>query len=100
LSLPAGASAGFKGGWIAHLLDYPSEMAQNFWTAIYAFAGCLIATALISLATSAPDEHKLKGLVYSLTERPAHTGNHWYEEPAYLGGAVIAAVIVLNLLFW
>src|SRR6266516_2768088 len=42
LTLPAGAVAGIKGGWLAappaHL--YPSEMAQNFWTAIYAWTVC------------------------------------------------------------
>ena len=37
LTLPAGAVAGVKGGWIAITATYPSEMAQNFWTAINAF---------------------------------------------------------------
>src|SRR2546426_3613431 len=32
LTLPAGAVAGIKGGWMAVLHTYPSEMAQNFWT--------------------------------------------------------------------
>src|SRR5438034_8094530 len=38
LTLPAGAVAGIKGGWIAVLHNYPSEMAQNFWTAIWAWS--------------------------------------------------------------
>src|SRR5437660_1429358 len=33
LTLPAGAVPGIKGGWMAVLHTYPSEMAQNFWTA-------------------------------------------------------------------
>src|SRR5258705_14005956 len=37
LTLPAGAVAGVKGGWITILSAYPSEMAQNFWTPIDAF---------------------------------------------------------------
>ena len=37
LTLPAGAIAGVKGGWLARRCTrYPSEMAQNFWTAICA----------------------------------------------------------------
>ena len=36
LTLPAGAHAGIKGGWLGHVVHtYPSEMAQNFWTAIF-----------------------------------------------------------------
>ena len=43
------AAAGIKGGWLAavpmHL--YPSEMAQNFWTAIWAWTTCFPTTARI-----------------------------------------------------
>src|SRR6266478_3578442 len=38
LTLPAGATAGIKGGWLcsgAPLHVYPVDMAQNFWAAIY-----------------------------------------------------------------
>jgi SSS family solute:Na+ symporter len=34
LMLPRGALAGIKGGFLGVLHTYPSEMAQNFWTAI------------------------------------------------------------------
>jgi len=51
LSLPHGASAGIKGGWLGAVHVYPSEMAQNFWTAIFAWSTCFIATILISLLT-------------------------------------------------
>src|SRR5438034_1969052 len=34
LTLPVGAVVGVKGGWLAMAASYPSEMAQNFWTAI------------------------------------------------------------------
>src|SRR6476620_3140880 len=40
LTLPAGAVAGVKGGWLAAVRAYPSEMAQNFWTAIDAWTVC------------------------------------------------------------
>src|SRR6266849_1200034 len=34
LTLPAGSDAGLKGGWLGVVLHhYPSQMAQNFWTA-------------------------------------------------------------------
>src|SRR5207244_11616226 len=34
LTLPRGSQVGIKGGWLAVLHLYPTEMAQNFWTAI------------------------------------------------------------------
>src|SRR5579883_3260791 len=37
LTLPEGAHVGIKGGWISIVHTYPSEMAQNFWTAIFAW---------------------------------------------------------------
>src|SRR3989440_3673217 len=51
VTLPAGSSPGVKGGYLALLHRYPSEMAQNFWTAIYSFAACFLVTVLVSLAT-------------------------------------------------
>src|SRR5471032_2094997 len=51
LTIPIGAAAGVKGGWLAVLHRYPSEMAQNFWTAIYAFSVCFAATSASSWAS-------------------------------------------------
>src|SRR5204862_7799271 len=34
LTLPRGSLPGIKGSWLALLHDYPSELAQQFWTAI------------------------------------------------------------------
>jgi len=100
LTLPAGAIAGVKGGWIATLSAYPSEMAQNFWTAIDAFTVCLVVTALVSLVTAPRDDRDLVGLVYSLTERPRDAGLVWYKRPGVLGVIVLAATAMLNLVFF
>jgi solute:Na+ symporter, SSS family len=100
LTIPAGAVPGIKGGWLAALHTYPSEMAQNFWTAIFSWTSCFVITIAVSLATRAPEESKLVGLVYSMTPRPTETDDHWYERPAYLGVIVLALTAVLNLIFW
>ena len=89
-----------KGGWIAVSQVYTSEMAQNFWTAIYAFSACVVVTVLVSLVTRPRADHELKGLVYSLTERVRDTQSQWYMRPATLGIVVLASTLVLNLLFW
>jgi SSS family solute:Na+ symporter len=98
LTLPLGEAPGIKGGWIAVMHQYPSDMAQNFWTAIWAWTVCFVITILMSLATAPRDERELKGLVYSLTERIRESGA-WYERPAFLGVIVIALLVALNLIF-
>ena len=99
-TLPHGSPAGVKGGWIATVHMYPSEMAQNFWTAIWAFTFCFIVTVVVSLLTRPRPEKDLVGLVYSLTERPAEHDQAWYMRPATLGVLVLAAVLLLNIIFW
>jgi SSS family solute:Na+ symporter len=101
LTLPAGAVAGIKGGWLGGIAHhYPSEMAQNFWTAIWAWSACFLITILISLITRARDERELVGLVYSLTERPSEGHLSWYQRPVILGVIVITMTVLLNLVFW
>jgi SSS family solute:Na+ symporter len=66
LTLPAGSSPGLKGAWLGSVLHhYPSEMAQNFWTAIWAFSTCVAVTVLVSLVSRPRPEVELRGLIYS-----------------------------------
>jgi SSS family solute:Na+ symporter len=102
LTLPQGAVTGIKGGWLVavpvHV--YPSEMAQNFWTAIWAWSTCFIVTIVISLFTRAPEESKLAGLVYSLTERPREDHVPWWQRPAFIGVIVLVLAATLNIVFY
>jgi SSS family solute:Na+ symporter len=100
LTLPEGAGAGIKGGWITVLHTYPSEMAQNFWSAIVAWTACFVATVIISLATTPRPERELAGLVYSLTTRPQDEHLAWYRRPLALGLVVLLVAVVLNVVFW
>ena len=101
LTLPAGAAAGVKGGFLATALHvYPSEMAQNFWTAIFAWTTCFLVTVLVSLFTEPRHEDELSGLVYSLTPRPEDRGLPWHKRPGPLALGVGAVTLVLNVIFW
>ena len=101
LTLPAGAAVGFKGGFIGTVLHtYPSEMAQNFWTAIFAWTTCFVVTILVSMVTEPRPDDELKGLVYSLTPRPRDEGVPLYRQPGPLAVVVLLATIVLNIIFW
>jgi solute:Na+ symporter, SSS family len=99
LTLPAHAVVGIKGGWLGLVHVYPSEMAQNFWTAIFAWSAGFIVTIAVSLATAAPQKD-LAGLVYSQTPRPQEPNEPWYRRPVVLGVLALAAVVVLNIIFW
>ncbi len=94
------ALTGVAGGRIGLLHTYPSDMAQNFWGAIFAWTGCFLLTIAISLVTKPRDEKDLVGLVYSLTPRPSSEGLAWYRRPLVLGVIVLAASLALNVYFW
>jgi SSS family solute:Na+ symporter len=102
LVLSAGVAPGIKGGFLGTVLKtYPSEMAQNFWTAIYAWTACFVATIVISLLTrSRKTDEELTGLVYSLTPREPDHQLPWYKRPATLGVIVLGFTAVLNVIFF
>ena len=101
LVISKGAAIGLKGGFLGIVHTYPSEMAQNFWTAIFAWTFCMIATIAISVATrQKKSDVELTGLVYSLTPKIKEHDIAWWKKPAVLGIIVLAASFGLNLLFW
>jgi SSS family solute:Na+ symporter len=101
LTLPAGAVPGLKGGFLGMVQTYPSEMAQNFWTAIVAWTACFTATIVISLVTRrTKSDDELRGLVYALTPRQPDGRLAWYQRPATLGVVVLGLTLVLNIIFW
>lgn len=100
LTLSAGASPGVKGGWLGMLHAYPSEMAQNFWTAIFAWTVCFVVTILVSFVTRPRKDGELVGLVYSLTDRPREETTRWYLRPATLAIIVLSMTLLLNIVFY
>jgi SSS family solute:Na+ symporter len=102
LTVPAGATTLIKGGWLGFILyTYPSEMAQNFWTAIFAWTSGFVVIIAVSLATRRnKTDEELTGLVYSLTPKVKETGLAWYRQPGFFGAFVLAAGLALYILFW
>lgn len=100
-TIAAGNAPGIKGAWISSVQTFPSEMAQNFWLASFAFLSCLILTIAISLATHrTKSDEELKGLVYSLTEKVREPDLAWHATPAFLGTLLLLACVALNVYFW
>ncbi len=101
LTFPEGAATLVKGGWIYHLHAYPVEMAQNFWTAIFAFSTSAILTVILSLFTKRKkSDEDLRGLVYSLTPRTIKTEDAWYRRSSTLAIMVLSIGVILTILFW
>ena len=100
LTIAAGNTPGIKGGYLGVVQTFPSEMAQNFWLASFAFILCFVLTVVISLATQrTKSDEELKGLVYSLTPKISDEEKSWYLRPATLGLVLLACCVVLNLIF-
>ncbi|HWJ24330.1 MAG TPA: sodium:solute symporter family protein [Gemmatimonadaceae bacterium] len=99
LTLPAGATVGIKGGYLGAIHTYPSELAQTFWTAIAAFTTCFLVTIVVSLATRPRPADELRGLVYTLTERPKDTEMSVAKRPLTLALVVLVLTVALNFIF-
>ena len=99
-TLSAGNLPGVKGGYLAKLWVLPSDMAQNFWLASFAFIVCFVVTIGVSLATRrTKSDEELKGLVYSLTPRQT-VDQAWYARPETIGIVLLGVCIILNYIFW
>ena len=60
----------------------------------------LLVTILVSLVTRPRPDAELRGLVYSLTERPRDEGLRWHQRPAVLAVAVLGMTLILNVVFF
>jgi SSS family solute:Na+ symporter len=99
LTLPMEARPGIHGGWIAVLHHYPSDMAQNFYGAIFAFSANFIVAVVVSLMTKPRPEAELVGLVHSLTPKPETSHLKWWKRPEALAVAILIGAIALNIFF-
>ena len=101
LTIAQGNMPGIKSGYLKVVSTFPSEMAQNFWLAAFAFIACFTLTLVISLATSrTKSDADLKGLVYSLTPKIVDNNAPIYQRPAVVGIVLLIVCIILNWIFW
>lgn len=89
-----------KGGWIAPLYEIKSGMGQAFIVASFSWIVNFCTTIIVSLGTKPKPDEELKGLVYSLTEKPTYHQDKWYLRVVPLGLLLLAATILLNIIFF
>lgn len=89
-----------KGGWIAPLFPIKSGMGQAFIVAGFSWIVNFVTTIAVSLVTRPKRDDELKGLVYSLTEKPKYTSGKWYQRIVPLAVLLLAITIILNIIFF
>ena len=90
LTLPIEAQTGIHGGWIAVLHHYPSDMAQNFWTAIFAFSINFIVTVVVSLLHQGAAGVGTGGAgALADAEAGPHAQLVWWKRPEALAVAIL-----------
>ncbi len=101
LTISKGNLPGVKGGYLSVVQTFPSDMAQNFWLAAFAFIACFTLTLVISLVTEpTKSDADLKGLVYSLTPKIKADHLPFYQQPGVIGIALLICCVILNWIFW
>lgn len=81
-----------------------NDLMLNFYGAIAAFVADAVVTVIVTLLTPAKPLDELRGLVWGLPDPNApdpypHGRPKWYGSPKFLGGACIAFVTVLSIVF-
>jgi solute:Na+ symporter, SSS family len=89
-----------KGGWITELYTIKSGMGQAFIVAGVSWIFNFFTTIIVSLVTKPKPDEELKGLVYSLTEKPKFHEQKWYLRVVPLGLILLAITILLNIIFF
>ena len=89
-----------KGGWIANIYEVRSGMGQAFIVAAISWIVNFVTTIVVSLATKPKHEEELKGLVYSLTEKPSYHQGKWYQRIVPISLLLLAITIILNIIFF
>ena len=89
-----------KGGWIAPLYTIRSGMGQAFIVASVSWIANFVVTIVVSLFTKPKPDEALRGLVYSLTNKPEYHEQMWYKRVAPLGILLIIITILLNIIFF
>jgi solute:Na+ symporter, SSS family len=89
-----------KGGWISPQFEIRSGMGQAFIVASVSWIVNFFTTIFVSLATKPKAEEELRGLVYSLTEKPKLGQGKWYQRVVPLGLILLLITIILNIIFF
>jgi SSS family solute:Na+ symporter len=107
-SLVAGTATAYAVNRLAayHVIfHFGSALSASFWQAIWAFLVDAFVLVVVSLVTKPKPTEDLRGLVWGLTRKEEEEENAdqrdrlWWRSPILMGGILLAALVVLNILF-
>ena len=75
-------------------------MGQAFIVASVSWVVNFFTTIIVSLFTKPKSDEELKGLVYSLTEKPKYYEGKWYLRVVPLSIILITITLILNFVFF
>ena len=82
------------------LSPHAQGLAQDMYQSLWSCVTCVVVTLLVTLVTKPRPDAELKGLVYSLTEVAQEERAGILQRPIFWGGAALAALVVLQIIFW
>ena len=89
-----------KGGWIYPISEIKSGMGQAFIVAAVSWVVNFVTTIIVSLFTKPKKDEELRGLVYSLTEKPVYSTKKWYLRITPIALLLLLITIILNIIFF
>src|SRR5712692_4548659 len=75
-------------------------LAQDMYQALWSCVTCVVVTVLVTLVTKPRPDEELRGLVYSLTEVAHEEHTSFLQRPLFWGIVALAALLVLQIIFW
>ena len=93
------SSARYRGAAFAQK-PHADTPLRTYYVIFAWLMGLLLVTVIVSLVTTPRRDSELRGLVYSLTERPHDEELPWFRRPAALGAIVLAVTVALNVVFF
>ncbi|HEV2425614.1 MAG TPA: sodium:solute symporter family protein [Terriglobia bacterium] len=106
---PAGGFVGLVSGTLAallhylayhfHWLPYGSDMAANFYGALWAWCVCFLVTAAVSAVTARKPAAELAGLVHRSSAGGTAGGASARKATWILAGLIVVGLVVLNWVF-
>jgi SSS family solute:Na+ symporter len=95
-----GGSVGHYLMYRAGILHYRTDMAANFYGAMYGWTAVMVVTVGMSFLSTPPSEENLGTLVYGGQAKQEGESGHWYSSVGFQGACILMVTVILNILFW
>src|SRR5437868_314883 len=82
------------------LSPHAQGLAQDMYQSLWSCTTCVVVTLLVTMVTKPRPDGELKGLVYSLTEVAHEERVGLWQRPVFWGGAALAVLLLLQIVFW